>query len=299
MILTATLPLFALICSGYGLYRTDLPDRAFWPAAEKLNYVLLFPALLVVNLADAPLDDPAILQLGGAAALTILIAAGALWAGRALRPMPAARFGPVLQGTVRFNTYIGLALVASLLSQDGIAIAGVYLAVAVPLVNVLSVIALSGGRGVGIAALLRPIVTNPLILGCAVGIAIALTGLPLPDIATRFLDLLAAASLPLGLLCVGAALRPRSLGGDTVTLLATSALRLLAMPALAVAMAAVLGLPRTEASVLVIFSAIPTAASAYVLTQEMRGDARLMAGLVTLQTMLSVLTIPLVTALIA
>ena len=49
-----------------------------------------------------------------------------------------------------------------------------------------------------------------------------------------------------------------------------------------------------EALVLVVFSAIPTAPTAYVLTRQMGGDGTLMAGLVTAQTLLGVLTIPLV-----
>ena len=51
-------PLFALIVGGYALRRWDFPGEAFWPAAERLNYFILFPALLFSNLATAPLDDP-------------------------------------------------------------------------------------------------------------------------------------------------------------------------------------------------------------------------------------------------
>ena len=48
-------PLFALICLGYVLVRKGFPDPGFWPAAERVNYFLLFPALLVSSLVDAPL----------------------------------------------------------------------------------------------------------------------------------------------------------------------------------------------------------------------------------------------------
>ena len=295
MILTGTLPLFALICLGYALYRAGLPDRAFWPAAERLNYVVLFPALLVANLADAPLDDPAIAAMGGAIVTVILLAAMALSLARRLRPTPAARYGPVVQGTIRFNTYLGLAITGSLLGPPGLERAAVLLAIAVPLVNVLSVIALTERQG-SAWTLLRPLATNPLILGCAVGIALALLGTGLPHGAERFLGFLAQASLPLGLLCVGAALRPGSVGGDVVALGTVSALRLLAMPALAAVIALAFGLGATERTILIVFTAIPTAPTAYVLTQQLRGDGRLMAGLVTGQTMLAVATIPLMLA---
>ncbi len=288
-------PLFALICLGFVLAQAGLPDRGFWPAAERINYVLLFPALLVSNLAEAPLRDPGILRLGGAAVAMIGLAAAALAVARRLRPASPARFGPVLQGTVRFNTYLGLAVTASLSGEAGLARAALLLAVAVPLVNVLSVMALTGSRGGrGPLTLIRPIVTNPLILACLAGIAISLGGTGLPFGLKRFLDLLAQASLPLGLLCVGAALRPGALRREIGTLAAVGALRLLAMPALAAGMAAAFALGRPEALVLVIFAAIPTAPTAYVLTEQLRGDGRLMAGLVTAQTLASVATIPLV-----
>ncbi|MWD27413.1 AEC family transporter [Aquicoccus sp. SCR17] len=299
MLLLTIWPLFALICLGFVLARAGIPDRGFWPAAERINYVLLFPALLVSHLADAPLDDPALLRMGGAEVATILAAAALVLAARRLRPTGPARFGPVLQGVVRFNTYLGLAITASLLGSDGLGRAAVLLAIGVPLVNVLSVLALTGGGGGrGLWGLLRPILTNPLILACMAGIVLALAGTGLPWGIGRFLDLLAQSSLPLGLLCVGAALRPEALRREVATLAGVSALRLLAMPVLAAGMGLLFGLGGAEALVLVIFAAIPTAPTAYVLTRQLGGDGELMAGLVTAQTMAAVLTIPVVLALL-
>lgn len=293
--LTTIWPLFALICLGFVLARSGFPTDSFWSAAERINYALLFPALLVVSLADAPIHDPAILRLGAAAVGTILVATAALVGVRRLYPMPAARFGPMLQGAVRFNTYLGLAILATLSGTAGIERAAVYLAVAVPLVNVLSILALrQPGQGGGWPVLLRAILGNPLILACLVGFALALAGIGLPFGTGRFLDLLAQASLPLGLLCVGAALRPETLHGDSAALAGSAALRLLTMPLLAVATAKAFGLQEAEAMVLVVFSAIPTAPTSYILTRQLGGDATLMAGIVTSQTLLSAATIPVV-----
>ena len=136
-------PLFALICLGFVLARKGFPDAGFWPAAERINYFLLFPALLVSSLVDAPLGDPQILRLGAAALVTILLASLGLALARRIFPAPSARFGPALQGTVRFNTYLGLAVTASLAGDVGIERAAVYLAICVPVVNVLSIMALS------------------------------------------------------------------------------------------------------------------------------------------------------------
>lgn len=285
-------PIFALILLGFALARRGFPAPEFWPAAERINYFLLFPALLVSSLAHAPVDDPGLARLGAAAVATILIAAITLWLLRRVRPMPAARFGPVLQGVVRFNTYLGLAVLTSV---QGLERAAIYLAIAVPLVNILSILALSEGRaGRNPLGVLRMVAGNPLILACVAGFALALSGVGLPWGSDGFLRLIGQGSLPLGLLCIGAALHPASLRQDMAGLFATGALRLLAMPALALAVARLFGLSDGEALVLVVFSAVPTAPSAYVLTRQLGGDGAFMAGIVTAQTIASALTIPLV-----
>jgi len=162
---------------------------------------------------------------------------------------------------------------------------------------VLSIMALTGGTA-GIGGLVRTVLRNPLILACLAGMALALSGIGLPGGTGRFLSLVGQGSLPLGLLCVGAALQPRALRQDIVTLAGNGALRLLAMPVLAAGVALLFGLEGPAALVLVVFSAMPTAPTAYVLTRQLGGDGTLMAGLVTFQTLAAVLTIPVVLTLL-
>jgi predicted permease len=169
----------------------------------------------------------------------------------------------------------------------------------VPTVNVLSVWSLTAERGVSTRSLLLPVLKNPLILACLGGVLLNLSGLGLPGGSDRLLGLLAAASLPLGLLCVGAALKPEQLGGEIPALAWNSVLRLLAMPLLAWAVAYGLSLPAMESSVLVLFFALPTAPTAYVLTRQLGGDSQLMAGLITLQTLLAAASLPLMLVLLA
>lgn len=294
MIIAALWPVFALILIGFVLRRLSFPDPAFWPAAEKLNYFLLFPALLVLSLSKAPLDDPAILHLGGAVLATIFIVTAATAIVARLRGWNAARHGPLLQGLIRFNTYLGLAIAGNLGGSEAMARAAVLLAIAVPTVNILSVLALAGGRGVGPRQLIRPLIRNPLIVACAIGIVLSLSGIGMPPYSGELFAFLAQSSLPLGLLCVGAALKPDAARRETVALLANSILRLLAVPALAFAIGTAMGLGRTDMLVLITFTAIPTAATAYVLTTQMKGDGTLMAGITTAQTALAALTLPLV-----
>lgn len=295
-LLLALWPLFALILSGLAFRRSGFLGDAFWPAAERLNYFILFPALLFRNLAIAPLTDPALLRLAVVVLITLAVAWGVLLAAKRVRRWPAERFGPLAQGILRFNTYLGLAAVASLFGSTGLAQATVVLAVMVPTVNLLSVWALSAQRGRHPLDLLRPVVTNPLVLACLAGIGFAWFGFELPLGTGNLLDLLAGASLPLGLLCVGAALKLGALREETSTLLFNSFARLIMMPALALMTAFFLALPSQDTMLLVLFFALPTAPTAYVLTRQLGGDATLMAGLITLQTMLAAASLPLVLA---
>lgn len=297
-LLLALWPLFALIVAGYFMRRHGFPNDDFWPGAERINYFILFPALLFSSLASAPLGNPALPRLAAAVLLALGLAWIALLVNRRLRGWPAARFGAIAQGTLRFNTYLGLAAVGSLFGSEGLALAALMLALMVPTVNVMSVWALTAERGVSVRSLLLPIIRNPLILACLAGALVNLSGLGLPGGTDRLLGLLAAASLPLGLLCVGAALKPQELGGEVPVLGWNSALRLLAVPLLAYGVALALGLPSMETTILVLFFALPTAPTAYVLTRQLGGDSHLMAGIITLQTLLAAASLPLVLLLL-
>lgn len=294
-------PLFALIVAGHLMRRWQFPSESFWPGAERLNYFILFPALLIASLAKAPLTDPAIPRL----ALAVFSALGIGWVVllllRRLFKWPAARFGVHTQAQLRFNTYLGLAIVGNLFGTEGLGIAAVLLALMVPAVNVLSVWALTAERGLSPRSprtLLLPIVKNPLILGCVIGALINLSGIGLPGGSDRLMSLMAASSLPLGLLCVGAALQPRELSAQLGPLVGNSVVRLLLMPLLAWGVTQYLGLPSMESAVVVVFFAIPAATASYVLTRQLGGDAQLMAGVLTLQTLLAIASLPLILGLL-
>lgn len=114
IILVALFPLIFLIALGYVLKRFRFLEDKFWHGAEKLNYYLLFPVMLFLGLAHAEIQASEIRHMMLGAGLTLLIAVCLLYILKALYGTAAARFGVYMQGMVRFNTYIGLALSASL-----------------------------------------------------------------------------------------------------------------------------------------------------------------------------------------
>ncbi|MEQ8967084.1 MAG: AEC family transporter [Azospirillaceae bacterium] len=296
----ALAPVFALILIGAGLRRARLVDDAFWPAVETLVYVLFFPALLFRTMASARLDAGEVGPMAAALALAVWGAGLAALAVGPRRGLDGPAFAAVFQGAIRPNTYVGLAAAAGLYGEPGLALAAVAIAVVVPSVNLLSVAALArhgagdGGGAAGPAALARAVAGNPLILAVVAGIAANLAGLPLVEPIDSTLEILARTALPLGLLAVGAGLdlgAARRAAGR-VAMAATG--KLAVMPALTAAACLALGVEGAPAAVAVIYTSLPTAASAYVLSRKMGGDAPLTAGIITATTIAAVATVPAV-----
>ena len=59
------------------------------------------------------------------------------------------------------------------------------------------------------------------------------------------------------------------------------------------------GVSGSHLAIVAVCSAVPTASSAYVLARQMDGDAPLLAQIITLQTVLAAITMPIVIALVA
>lgn len=297
-ILLVLWPLFALIAMGFALRRTALFSVDFWPSAEKLNYFILFPALLMNSLATAPLDNPKLPFLASAIFFILAVSSLLVLVNKYLFKITIGRFGAYIQGVTRFNTYLGLAIIADLFGTEGIAIAAVIMAILVPSTNIIAVLSLSAGKKVSIQQLFLPIIKNPLIISCFLGILLNLSPIGLPFGSDQLLKLLAAASLPLGLICIGGALQTATLKNEFKPIIVTTLIRLLAMPSLAIFTAYLFSLPELETVLLAIFFSIPTAPTAYILTRQLKGDSQLMAGIITLQTITAILTLPLVLTLV-
>jgi predicted permease len=108
---------------------------------------------------------------------------------------------------------------------------------------------------------------------------------------------LGAASLPLGLLAVGAGLDLKALGASARGIAWSAAYKLVAVPGLTAAFALAFGVTGLPLAVALLYNALPCSANSYVLARQLGGDHRLMAGIITAQTLLAVATLPLVVLL--
>lgn len=296
-IANALIPLVILLAAGQILRRSGFLEAGFWPAAEKLAYYLLMPLLLVRTIGRSDVGGLAWGEMVGAVYGAILAAAAALVALHLLRGRPQPRtFTSIFQGGVRYNAYIALALAESLYQGEGIAMGALISGFMIIIINILcvTVLALSAGSGrVSVLSVLGDLAKNPLILGCVGGGLLNASGVTLPAWADNSLSLMGRMALPIALLCVGASLDLSRLKGDVGPSLIASATQFALKPAVAWALCLGLGLPVMTTTVIVLFMAVPTAPSAYILARRMGGDHEAMASIIVFQTVAGFATMPL------
>lgn len=287
-------PDFAIIALGYLLRRFWMGAPA-WVTIEKLVYFVLFPCLLFFSVVSSNFDVNKVGAFALGAPTVILIAFLLGWLGLLFSKMGRVDFASGLQTAYRFNSYIALALASRLGGQSAVANIAILLALGVPLCNMLAVASMSKNGRLGA---FLDILKNPLIIGTCLGIAAKLAGVSVPGPMMLTLERLAQAAVSLGLLAVGAGLVFSGLKGNWAVSLWWLTIKLVISPVVAVLYAHVMHLPADQALVLLIFSAIPSASSAYILASRMGGNAPLVACLISMSTVGTAFTLPLIFAVV-
>ena len=284
------LPDFSLILLGILIRRWMTFGENFWAGLEKLVYFILFPALLINSLVKAKLDLLSAFPL--LATAYVAIVAGMLLGllPRMFSKVPALTFASMYQCAFRYNSYIGLAVVSMLFGQSGVATLGIIIGTAVPLVNVVAIGMLARHGQLG---LWREVLRNPLIWATIIGLSLNLVGHVPPAPVLAFLGRLAEASIALGLLAVGAALQMGGAAGVKGLAAWLIVVKLLLLPLVAVFVGPLLGLSGLYYQVAVLFAALPTASSAYILAVRMGGDGKSVAWLISASALASMLTLTL------
>ncbi len=294
-VLFALLPVFVAIALGNVLKRIRFLSDEGWAAFDRMNYYVFFPALIIHAIAIADFSGEMVLRMGGVLLAAVFVIAGGLIFARPALSISAASFTSLFQCSIRWNGFVALAAAFTLFGPEGLSLVAIGVAVMVPTANILSVIVLtrSVGSSAGLRQLLRLLATNPLIIGCAVGTLLNLTGIGLPGPSEDFALLLGRGALALGLLSVGAGLNLGHVRSAGWTVTSGTVIKLVVKPALVLGFATLIGLEGLPLSIVMLIATVPTATSGYVLARQLGGDAPLMAGLVTSTSLAAMLTMPL------
>jgi len=299
-LLFSLIAVFLIIVAGFAAKATGFIEDAAWRGFESVTYHVLIPALVIHTLAYSRLDGLPVFAVGGslvfgAVTMTLLMLALA-------RPLRAVgvdgpAFTSVYQGAVRWNTFIALAVASEQFGVEGVALMAVVIASLIPIVNVFSVLVLSRYAGSGtfdLRATAMTLVKNPFIWSCAVGLAVSPFVQFVPKPIGSAVDIIGRAALAAGLLVVGAGLDLKRMAQPRLAHVIAIGLKLLLMPALVALGGWMLGLTGSALSVALIAASVPTAAASYILARQMGGDAPLMAEIATIQTLLAMITMPII-----
>lgn len=286
-------PDFSLILCGFLICRFTALNRTVWAQVESLTYYCLFPVLLFHSIVKSPLDLHAasgVIASGwtlGLIAIGITYALPYLpWLGRKIDRREHAANAQI---AFRFNSFVALALAERLGGATGLQLIAVLIGVCVPLFNVAAIWPMARHAQRKFA---RELVRNPLIVATASGLVANVAGFQIPTWLEPTVTRIGAASLAMGLMAAGAGMQFGSLARAKALAMSVLAIRHLITPIVAVGVAWCFGLSPVQTTVLVAFSALPTASSCYVLAAKMGYDGTLTAALVSLSTLLGMLSIP-------
>ena len=286
-------PDFSLILCGYLVCRFTALNRPVWEQAESLVYYFLFPVLLFHSIVRSPLDPGAASTLIAAG---LMLGVSGIAMSYALPHVPglARHIDPrehagAAQIAFRFNSFIGLALAERLAGARGLLLIAVLIGVCVPLFNVAAVWPMARHGRTGLA---RALLRNPLIIATGAGLALNLMGVVVPAWLEPSLARIGGASLALGLLAAGAGMQFSSMAQSRTLTVGVLSIRHLILPLVAFVLARLWRLDSDQTAVLLLFSALPTSSSAYVLAARMGYNGAYVAALVTLSTVLGLASLP-------
>ena len=295
--LNAVLPSFVIIAVGMLVRRKGLVGETALNQFNSVAFRVFLATQLFKNVYDSSVEESfdaglAVFMLAAVLLVTLLTSL----AVNRLEPLRERR-GVMIQGIFRSNfVLLSLPLMQSLFGDAGSGMVSLMIALVVPLFNVLAVVVLetyAGKEKTDPKKILRGIVKNPLIDATMLSLLVKLSGLDLYRVSAikSVLSSVAGAATPLCLFILGASFSLGGLKGAARSLWITVAGRLVAVPVVTIAAAALLGFRGPALGVIMVCFGAPTAVSSYNMAREIGGDADLAAGIVVVTTALSCLTL--------
>lgn len=293
---------FGLVALGYlsgwtGFLKVEVGD-----ALTQFAVGIALPLLLFRTMVNADFAGAAPWALWAVYFFSVAVAwvAGHLTVTRAFAREPKAGVVGGVSAAFSNMVLLGIPLILGVFGQPGFEVLSLLVAVHLPVMMVVSIAMFElAGRGRGDRAgilsvagdFLAKLFLNPLLIGILAGLLWRLTGMPLPALAVRFVDALAGVAGPVALFAMGLALRKFGLSGNIRPSLAVAALKLLLMPAVALAGAVLLGLPPLTAKVAVAAAALPAGVNPYLIASRFGTGQALASNAMTVSTALGALSV--------
>lgn len=291
----SVLPVLLIGGLGYVVGRVRSLDLG---PITSLAVLVFMPAIIFDSLARAALPQGLLLQLvlhvvlqmAGIWLLTVLVARLLGWQGSAQ--------GALLLSTLFSNSgNVGLPLAYFAFGQDGFAIAGGWFAIMAIGASTIAPYLAARAR-VGAQQALARVAKQPAIYAVAVGLAVNLSGWPLPAPIAKASQLLAGGSVAMMLLLVGLQLARLTMREEVSGAAVGTAIRLLAVPFIAWAAGKLVGLEGMVLAVAVLQASTPVAVTSALWALEFNARPALVSAAVVLSTLASVVTLTVLLAVL-
>ena len=294
LILTAILPVFAVVFGGYLLRQYHLRDESFWQTVDQLIYRFLLPALIIQALAGSQIEFT-LFKFGGLVFSAITCAAALVMLIKPL--IDPNKFTALFQGSVRSNFYIAFSIATIMFEKEGLQLISFALLFLIlsSVIYSLIVLQIYGRRPKGDQEIhpISRLVQNPIIIATLIGLSISVLLGPLPGFIDETLRIFGRATLPLALMGIGASLKLGNVRDDLGVITTASFIRLIITPAIALIGSYYFGLSQLQAICAILLTGTPAAASSVTFASQMGGNKTLVSVIVTSEVILSVLTLPL------
>lgn len=290
---------FGLVAFGYAAGWSGLLKPQIGDALTDFAVSIAVPLLLFRTMAGAGFDGSIPWQLWTAYFTAVAIAwiVGQLTITRLFGR--DARAGVVAGLSTSFSNLVllGIPFMLGVYGQSGFEVLSLIVSIHLPVmmgVSILLFALLGRSGGGGLAGLAREFLTNlfsnPLIIGIIAGLAWRISGLEMPALGTRFVDALANVAGPTALFAMGLGLRKFGISGDIRPAIVIAGLKLFLMPAVALAMAKILGLPLLSAQVAVAAASMPSGVNPYLIANRFGTGQALASNSMTIGTLFAVAT---------
>lgn len=293
-------PVFAIIAVGYLAARFGVLSQGAAKGVAEFAFSIAVPAFMMRTIATAklPAIPPLSLWLSYFGAAIITWAAATL-ATRLILRRPAADGASIAMSAMFGNVVmLGIPLALATLGPEAAGPIAIIISVHTPILWMAATLHLELAESKGttsasqlVRAVLSDLVRNPIIIAIVIGSAWRISGTGVPATLDRMLVLLGQAAVPAALVSLGASLVAFTIAGQRATLTTICVLKLVVMPLAGYVLATrVLGLPDIAASVVVLLTAMPTGANAYLFAVRHGRAVNSASGSVALGTVLSALT---------
>lgn len=295
--LNATVPVFLMMVFGWFCRKTGLLDDHTTAVLNKFTFRTTLPALLFADLSTADFRSVWDGKFVGFCICATLLSVGLAVIYSLLHKDRAER-GEIVQAAYRSSAAVlGIAFVRNIYGEA--TMAALMIAGTVPLYNVIAVISLSvtspeekeGGRRKLFADTLKGIVTNPIIIGIAVGMAWSLLRIPQPVILSRSVSYLANMATPLSLIALGASFRIEEAKGKLPVTLGIAFMKLVLFCGIFLPAAVYLGFREEKLIAVLVMLGSATTGSCFVMAKNFGHRGTVTAFAVMLTTLLSAFTL--------